>query len=199
MATETLERPITVRQAWDAALKNWRKAEAAADRICEACDIADKPLSKHLEDERERLVSEASDLQTVMMQTPAPDGTALLEKLEFLLRLDDKGSIDPWTGLIVTPAMQDARRLLAPPPARQRLEESLERLAQMDGLIVHLQTLHRAAINDLLILQDHGVIAAGLTCLGDAMATIDMAEEKTAELARLTEGRVCRAGWRRAL
>ena len=196
MATTTLVRPAarvtrTSRQQWDAALQEHRSAQAAADAICGECQRSAGPLSKPIEDERERLVNLADDLHSELLRVPAPDGEALLFKLEYLLQLGDTDTLECWTGKIVTPAVEDARRLLAGTsagrPAGSSAEASEERVVRMEQLGIYLDALHRSITNDLMAAHESGPNQLIVRILGDALTELSIAEEHVAELQRLVE------------
>lgn len=196
MATTTLDRPAarvtrTPRQQWDAALQEHCSAQAAADGICGECQRLAGPLSKPLEDERERLVNLADDLHSELLRVPAPDGEALLFKLEYLLQLGDTDSLECWTGKIVTPAVEDARRLLAGKsaerPAGSSADASEERVARIDQLGTYLEVLHRSITNDIITARVSGPNELIAHILGDALTELSIAGEHVAELQRLVE------------
>ena len=179
MATTTLDPPAarvtrTPRQQWDAALQEHRSAQAAADAICGECQRSAEPLSKPIEDERERLVNLADDLHSALLRVPAPDGEALLFKLEYLLQLGDTDSLECWTGMLVTPAVEDARRLLAPPSPDARRDA----LSRLETVASFIRRLIGSASEDLITIVESAPAGSNIAqCGNDAIETLSIALE----------------------
>lgn len=187
MATTTLDRPVagatgSPRQKWDAALQEYRAAQAAADAICGECDSAGEPLPKRLEDERERLVTLADDLHIALMKAPAPDGSALLFKLEGLLATeqgDGSESIEPWTEKYVAQTREDARRLLSGGDGASGLTDTLSRLEIVASFI---RRLINSASEDLTTITESDIVKNVSNCANDALETLSIALEYVDEI-----------------
>lgn len=114
-------------QFLDAEGKTWwaKNADATKARTRKALDSVleyrrrDAENDEHydwdgLNDKLDKLSDELSDAQTRLLKVPAPDGEALLWKLDHLFGEEQTGDYcDAWSMDLINPLLADARRLLS--------------------------------------------------------------------------------------
>ena len=88
-------------------------AAAADERDAKIAAIRDRLGLDEAEDRWEALGERAYEAEWALMDMPAPDGAALLWKLEKLLDVERDGGTAGWSGEAVAQTMADARRLLS--------------------------------------------------------------------------------------
>ncbi|QPT09280.1 hypothetical protein [Sphingomonas paucimobilis] len=101
--------PHQAQSPWDAEMRVWRKSKFQTDTLW--AQIQGREVTDAESDRLDSLAAAECEAWNRLMYMPAPDGVALLWKLEQIITPDEDGYTGSWSANVANQVLGDAKRL----------------------------------------------------------------------------------------